>query len=540
MPDQETPCGINAKVPELVIGLVGGVGTEMEYVVSALTASLSAIGYSSDEVRLSSLLRELPKYSNLPIRYRDQYLHKHMSAGDEFRVLCERDDAVALLGVGKIKILREQGTAPDTGRAYIIRSLKTPEEVKTLRNIYGNSFYLIAAYSPVRDRRHAVARDIARSRNKYPISDHYAEADQLIKRDQEEFGADHGQQSRDSIHRADVFIDMRDRKQVANSVNRFVELLFGNTFHTPSKQEYGMFMAHAAALRSAELGRQVGAAIIDCDGEVVVVGCNEVPKAGGGLYWSDDDPDKREFHNGTDTSDEQKRTMISETLSLLKSAKWLSKKMSRHDDAELLELAIGQSKPALPKESRIRNVIEYGRAVHGEMAALTNAARKGSSVANCTMFVTTFPCHLCARHIVSAGITRVVYVEPYPKSLAPELYLDSISVDGESSDRSHIPFDPFVGVAPRLYQDLFKSGKRKSKDGKVVRFSRGTAQLRYHELPEVYTAQELVELKALTNVMKSKRIIPTVEGEKNGSMAHKTGRRGRSSIRGTARKAKNG
>lgn len=514
------------KLPELVIGIVGGVGTEMEYVVSALNASLSAIGYSFDEIRLSSLLRDLPKYSNLPTRYRDQYLDRHMSAGDEFRAVCERNDAVALLGVAKLKSLREQEIASNTGRAYIIRSLKNPEEVKTLRNVYGNSFYLIAAYSPVRDRRHAIAREIARSRNKYPISEHYAEADRLINRDQEESGADYGQQSRDSIHRADFFVDMRDRKQLANSVNRFIELLFSNTFHTPSKQEYGMFMAHAAALRSAELGRQVGAAIVDGEGEVVVVGCNEVPKAGGGLYWSDDDPDKREFHNGTDTSDEQKRTMISETLSLLKSAGWLSKKISRHDDAEILELALGPSNPSLPKESRIRNVIEYGRAVHGEMAALTNAARKGSAVAKCTMFVTTFPCHLCARHIVSAGIARVVYVEPYPKSLAPELYLDSISVDGESGDRNHIPFDPFVGVAPRLYQSLFTAGVRKGKDGKVVNFSRETAKLRYHELPNIYMEQEKVELAALVNVMKSKRIIPNAEGGKNGSMARKTRRRG--------------
>lgn len=525
MTSKESPRSGSQKFPELIIGIVGGVGTEMEHVVSALTASLSTIGYSADQIRLSSLLRDLPKYSNLPIRYRDQYLESHMSAGDKLRSVCG-NDAVALLGVGKIRYLRELNTDPKMGHAYIIRSLKNPEEVKTLRNIYGNSFYLIAAYSPVDERRRSIARDIARSRNKYPISDHYAKADELIKRDQEESGSDYGQQSRDSIHRADVFIDMRDRKQLATAVNRFIELLFGNTFHTPSKNEYGMFMAHAAALRSAELGRQVGAAIVDHEGEVVAVGCNDVPKAGGGLYWSDDDPDKREFHNGVDTSDEQKRTMISEALGFLKSAHWLNRTLSKCDDTELLERALGLKDPALPKDSRIRNVIEYGRAVHGEMAAITNAARKGSSIAGCTMYVTTFPCHLCARHIVSAGITKVVYVEPYPKSLAPELYLDSISVDGESDDRTHLPFAPFVGIAPRLYQSLFTSGVRKSKDGKVIKFSIKTAKLRYHEHFDIYERSERTETETLINLMKSKRIIPARGNVKNGSMASKTRRRG--------------
>jgi deoxycytidylate deaminase len=75
------------------------------------------------------------------------------------------------------------------------------------------------------------------------------------------------------------------------------------------------------------------------------------------------------------------------------------------------------------------NVIEFGRAVHAEMAALMDSARRGVPVKNATLYCTTFPCHLCARHIVAAGIRRVVYIEPYPKSLAAQLYPDSIAVE---------------------------------------------------------------------------------------------------------------
>ncbi|MGA3053314.1 MAG: deaminase [Candidatus Korobacteraceae bacterium] len=354
-----------------------------------------------------------------------------------------------------------------------------------------------------------LAKEIAHSRNKYPISEHFRVVDELIRRDEEETGFEHGQQSRDSFHRADVFVDTRDAEQLNQSVSRFIELLFGNTFHTPTKSEYGMFVAHAAALRSAELSRQVGSSIIDAEGEVLAVGCNEVPKAGGGVYWCGDKPDKREFQDGVDSSDEQKRNMISETLGFLKNAGWLTGSKENLDDAELLNLAIGPTNPALPKEAKIRNVIEYGRAVHAEMAALTNAARKGIEIAGCTMNVTTFPCHLCARHIVSAGITRVVYVEPYPKSMTAELYLDSISVDGQSSDPKHVPFDVFVGVAPLQYQNLFTAGIRKDKNGKAIKFTKSTARLRYYQLSDVYKENEITEFKALTTVMRNKGIIKT-------------------------------
>ena len=39
-----------------------------------------------------------------------------------------------------------------------------------------------------------------------------------------------------------------------------------------------MFHAHAASLRSAQLGRQVGAALLSDLGDVIAVGANEVPR----------------------------------------------------------------------------------------------------------------------------------------------------------------------------------------------------------------------------------------------------------------------
>ncbi len=113
--------------------------------------------------------------------------------------------------------------------------------------------------------------------------------------------------------------------------------------------------------------------------------------------------------------------------------------------------------------------LEYGRAVHAEMAAITDASRQGISLKRRDLYSTAFPCHLCARHIVAAGIRRVVYIEPYPKSVAEELYGDSLTVDAEERSTTKVAFEPFVGVSPSLYPQVFRllPGARKDARGKA-------------------------------------------------------------------------
>jgi hypothetical protein len=111
------------------------------------------------------------------------------------------------------------------------------------------------------------------------------------------------------------------------------------------------------------------------------------------------------------------------------------------------------------------------------------------------MYVTTFPCHNCAKHIVAAGIERVIFVEPYPKSLATTLHDDSIAIDDEEA-KDKVRFLPFVGVAARRYFDLFSmrlsSGlplKRK-KDRRPIPWDRRTALPRVRMSPWGYIARE--------------------------------------------------
>ena len=60
-------------------------------------------------------------------------------------------------------------------------------------------------------------------------------------------------------------------------------------------------------------------------------------------------------------------------------------------------------------------------AVHAEQNAIIQAARLGSSIDGATLYCTHQPCVLCAKMIVNAGITRVVYREGYPDDFALEM-----------------------------------------------------------------------------------------------------------------------
>jgi len=108
------------------------------------------------------------------------------------------------------------------------------------------------------------------------------------------------------------------------------------------------------------------------------------------------------------------------------------------------------------RKSRIKGLIEFSRAVHAEMAAIVSAARDGlGQVRGATLFTTTFPCHNCARHIVADGIRKVIYIEPYPKSLALTLHNDAISTN-ENDEEKKVVFLQYQGAAPRSFSRIFK------------------------------------------------------------------------------------
>lgn len=79
-------------------------------------------------------------------------------------------------------------------------------------------------------------------------------------------------------------------------------------------------------------------------------------------------------------------------------------------------------------ESGTRHELCY--AVHAEQNAIIQAARLGIVLDGATLYCTHQPCVICAKMIINAGITRIVYKQGYPDEFAMELLREAgVAVD---------------------------------------------------------------------------------------------------------------
>jgi len=475
---------------ELVIGLVGAVGTELDKVATLIKNRLDFYGYKTEGIRFSmdviSLVSQVTQDQK-----EDEFcrINSMMNAGNEARKN-SRDNSILAIGAASIigtyrKSKKENQVIPK--QAFVLNSLKHPDEVVRLREIYSDGFYLIGVYTDELRRLNYLVKNKRMDKTR---------AKDLIQRDEDEH-LSYGQRVRDTYHLSDFFLYMDPKEDVSkNGIKRFFDILFGYPYQTPTFDEFAMFMAFSASLRSADLSRQVGAVLARND-EILSIGANDCPRYGGGLYWPHDDPDKSgivDHHGGRDYTRQgdsnalEKEKMIQEILD---------------------GVADVESFPIKLKEvllrSRLMDITEFGRVVHAEMEAILACARNQTCPQGATLYCTTFPCHNCAKHIVAAGIKRVVYVEPYPKSKALEFHDDSICF-GPSNNKNLVGFEPFVGVGPRRFFDMFSmhlsSGNpmiRKNETGRVIKWTPDQAKLRIQMLPSSYINRETMVASIFSN-----------------------------------------
>lgn len=492
---------------EIVIGLVGPIGVDLEFVSGRLKKSLRRVKYRSKVIQLSNHLVALDGFTlGESLKVDDRY-HALMDLGNRLRDETGDPAIMSRLAVAGIRLERDRmidrAKRKNKGadrRAFILRQLKRPEEVQALRQIYGDGFLLVAIHGDRQERIEKLASRIARSENDMDELNFDDRASRLVIRDEHE-GTSYGQDLRETFAGADFFVDPSNRPNAEEQIDRFVDLLFGLSIRTPTKDEYAMYVAKGSAMLSGSLARQVGAAITDDSGAVLATGTNEVPKAGGGVYWEGDPNDARDHVSGEDPSDRLRHLMVSELFEILAENKWLSKSRSKSTGSELADEALYEKK--ILKAARVNAVIEYVRSAHAEQTALLDAARRGITIDNSNLVVTTFPCHECTRLIILAGVKRVVFVEPYPKSLGPMLYKDSIQVGLSSSEL--VRFEPFVGIAPDQYARLFRMDphtKRKDATGRLLRPKPREARLRTTSTGGrvLFEDEELFAIQGLRNI----------------------------------------
>lgn len=453
---------------ELVFGLISPLGTDTNLFQTHLENILREYNYELEPIKISSILEFSIESKSLSLS-KDEFERKIqlIDEGDFLRDTFGLD-ILASLAISNISWIRHSNKKKFIGqrRAFLINGLKHYKEIETLRSLYGTSFFLIGLNAPEENRKSFLV-------NQKHVSPENADA--LFSKDQDNSNK-HGQKLNESFHRADVFIPFDNDSLMDGELRRFIDLVFGYPYHTPRIDEHMMFQAYAASLRSADLSRQVGAVISNKNGDLISSGANDVPRYGGGQYWSDDSKlgvDQRDYVRKFDSNKQQKSRIIEDVVSNIVGN--LSLKECIHSDQ--LAKFTNALKDVISK-SDIKSITEYGRAVHAEMAAITTSSRLGISAKDCNLYTTTFPCHNCAKHIIAAGIKRVVYVEPYPKSLAFVLHGDAASINNKETHPKTVIFEPFIGIGPRRFFDLFSmtlsNGDEimRNRDGVIIDFEK--------------------------------------------------------------------
>ena len=471
---------------DLIIGIVSAVGTESSVVTEPLISHLKQFGYTAEKIRVSSLIKDEIKTDH---KNEEDRIQSFIKAGDELR----QKNNNAILAAGAVKCISEKRNK-EIKKAFIIDSLKNPDEVEFLKKVYGHGFYLLGIHAD-KERR----LEYLKHRKGCTEA---GVAEELIEIDESE-GFKHGQRTRDTYHLSDFYIYLdKDAKVVYNTLQRFLDLIFSSPYLTPTFDEYAMFMAFNSSVRSGDLSRQVGA-VVAKNNQIIATGANDVPKAGGGLYWSEvassgqvaDEPAGKDYTRGVDSNKKTQLEMVSEIISETK---------KNSDLSHLTESQITTLKKIL-LDSKIRDLTEFGRIVHAEMEALLSCGREGISTMQANLYCTTFPCHNCAKHIIASGVKRVVYVEPYPKSKAMEFYSDSIMAKStnEESFTNKVIFEPFIGVGPRRFLDLFsmtlgaghKLIRKIRNNGKTVEWSHKSSSIRTPMIDGSYEQLEKTAIK---------------------------------------------
>lgn len=448
---------------EIMFGFAGAIGCGISNVVKKTISTLEAASYQVHHIKISTIIKNLYKKGKIFIPFDtdcDNLLAYErytflQDCGNKLREIHDPSilaDAV----ISEIALIRKDASKnPEEKdqyirRAYLIDQLKNPDEITTLRLLYGDSFYLVGVLSSNDDR-------LANLRNER-IQEPNALS--LIHRDKDD-NDKFGQRLQKTLFNADYFIRYTnsDMESLTQPIERFINLIHGQKGVTPTLQETGMFAAYTASLSSACLSRQVGAAISSEDGSIISTGCNDAPASGGGLYTADHSIDLRCYRKGGYCSNHKKQKELIDDITA---------QIVKHDISPQLAQKIAHG---IKNNTRISSLTEFSRAIHAEMDAILKVARRDStSTKNSTLYTTTYPCHNCARHIVAAGMKKVIYIEPYEKSLALELHDDAITTDERNSEipnssRKKLVIVQFEGVAPSRYEAFFKYKKDTKIDG---------------------------------------------------------------------------
>jgi hypothetical protein len=151
--------GDRPRRPELVFGLVGALGVDMDAVQSCLAAALRQVEYEPHDIRITDIMRILEGSQKLP-KIKDT-IHNKIARANAICSKFKNNSILAALAISEIREIRRSENIASHGEevgqndqdlsdwtldshAYIIRQLKRVEEIELLRTVYRKKFVQVS------------------------------------------------------------------------------------------------------------------------------------------------------------------------------------------------------------------------------------------------------------------------------------------------------------------------------------------------------------------------------------------------------------
>ncbi len=327
----------------------------------------------------------------------------------------------------------------------VVDGIRNPGEMVFLRDKFPH-FFVISVFASFSTR-------WKRSQKAYEGNEWSFRRDD--ERDSGESEPSHGQKVQLCVDRSDIsisndiqFDQPSIKEELQNRLGEYVHLMKEPAWRGSHPWELNMAQAYDASLASTCCKRKVGAVVVKEEADVgdhrqrnyvIATGYNEVPlnikscaDRGGRNnpeYCYKDEKIKEVIRR-----DYQKCPKCGTEIKF----------------EENFTLPIICSNPEC--DARIGKDFIPGRmldicpAVHAEESAILQASKfGGTQIDGSVLYTTTFPCPLCAKMIVQAGIIKCYFVEPYPQD-------DAI----KALDEGGITAQLFEGVKGRAYHRLFE------------------------------------------------------------------------------------
>lgn len=315
-----------------------------------------------------------------------------------------------------IKIIRRQHKKEREPTFVVVDSFRNPMELMFFKERYAG-FYSVAVNANNKDIEHRLI-------NLKKMSEK-----DLEKQSRKENGVDSlkklnyfiSQNIRDCIQKSDIHIHNSTHKEsLYRQIIKYVSLMKHPGLITPSLDEKMMQVAYTAKLNSGCLSRQVGAAVTNSNNSLVSIGWNSVAEGQTPCLLRN----KVELMRNFESKKEQIKAYSNYENSEIfyDSIKIHSKPIAKNGvenafDYKMSFDGLNQSfcfKAIYNKSQNDKNQV-HTRSLHAEENAFLQIAKYGGeAVKGGTLYSTASPCELCSKKTFQLGISRVVYIDPYP------------------------------------------------------------------------------------------------------------------------------